>query len=413
MIRSPQGQIASPGSSVPNIYVAIVPVFVAVFILIAGNGMITTIVPLRATLEGFSQSQIGIIGSVYFVGMLAGSWSAPAIVRRAGHIRAFAAYAAVAAVATLGLAILVSPFIWPILRGVIGFSFAGLYAIVEGWVSVKAGSTYRGRALALYNVVHFAGSAVGQQVLRLAEPRSFTLFSGAASFLMLSLVPMALTRAEPPPLPPKGRLEIAGLLRATPIAAIGILLVGWANGTFWSLVPAYVERLGMGAGVVASFMTAVIIGSATGPYPLGRLSDLMDRRWVIAGAAGAAAVVETALVIVGTPAPIVLYVFGFLLGLTTPVIYPLITAHAVDRMGADKAVTISSTLLFLYCIGGIIGPVFASALMTRLGDTMLFVHNAVVHTVLMVFVIWRIVKRPAAVRIPVPDDLPGKPPSTP
>jgi MFS family permease len=412
MQRSPQGDIASPGFSVPNIYVAIVPVFVAVFILIAGNGMITTIVPLRATLEGFSQSQIGIIGSAYFVGMLAGSWSAPAIVRRAGHIRAFAAYAAVAAVATLGLAILVSPSIWPILRGVIGFSFAGLYAIVEGWVSVKAGSSHRGRALALYNVVHFAGSAVGQQVLRLAEPRSFTLFSGAASFLMLSLVPMALTRAEPPPLPPKGRLEIVGLLQATPIAAVGILLVGWANGTFWSLVPAYVERLGMGAGVVASFMTAVIIGSATGPYPLGRLSDLMDRRWVIAGAAGAAALVETALVIVGMPAPIVLYVFGFFLGLTTPVIYPLITAHAVDRMGADKAVTISSTLLFLYCIGGIIGPVFASALMTRLGDTMLFVHNAVVHTVLMVFVIWRIVKRPAAVRIPVPDDLPGKPPST-
>jgi MFS family permease len=398
---------------VPNIYVAITPVFVAVFILIAGNGIITTLVPLRATLEGFSQTQIGVIGSAYFLGMLAGSWTAPGIVRRAGHIRAFAAYAAVASVATIWLAVFVSPLLWPVFRGVIGFCFAGLYAIIEGWVSVKAGSSHRARALAIYNVVHFSGSALGQQMLRLAEPRSFSLFSGAGSFLMLSLVPMAMTRAEPPPLPPKGRLEIRGLFQASPIAAIGILLVGWANGSFWSLVPAYVERLGMGTGVVANFMTAVIIGSATGPYPLGRISDLMDRRWVIAGAAGAAAIVEAILVILGTPNPLMLYLFGFMIGLTTPVIYPLITAHAVDRMGAEKAVVVSSTLLFIYCIGGIVGPIFASSLITAFGQFVLFVHNGIVHAVLAAFVFWRIVQRSPAVRVPSPDDFPAKPPAAP
>ncbi len=396
----------------PSAYVAVMPLLAAVFILIAGNGIVSTLVPLRATLEGFNQAEIGLIGSGYFLGMLTGTWSTPSIVRRAGHIRAFAAYAAIAAVAALGFAAFVSPWGWVVYRAIFGFCFAGLYAIAEGWVSVKASNANRGRMLAMYNVVHFAGSATGQQMLRFADPRSFTLFSGAASFLVLSLVPMALTRAEPPPLPPKGRLEIFSMFRASPIAAVGIAMVGWANGAFWSLVPAYIERMEISTGAVASFMTAVILGSASGPYPLGRMSDLMDRRWVIAGTAAAAALTEFTLVLLGRPEPWLLYVFGYLLGLTIPVIYSLITAHAVDRMGTEKAIAISSTLLFLYCCGGILGPVVASTLMEKFGQNMLFVHNGVVHTLMTAFVVWRIVRRAPAVRVDMPEETAKKPPGS-
>ena len=125
-------------------------------------------------------------------------------------------------------------------------------------------------------------------MLRFADPRSFTLFSGAASFLVLSLVPMALTRAEPPPLPPKGRLEIFSMFRASPIAAVGIAMVGWANGAFWSLVPAYMSGWrSRRRGRELHDRSHPWLGE--GPYPLGRMSDLMDRRWVIAGTAAAAA----------------------------------------------------------------------------------------------------------------------------
>jgi MFS family permease len=391
---------------------AVMPVLAAVFILISGNGIISTLVPLRATLEGFSQADIGFIGSVYFAGMLAGTWMAPGIVRRAGHIRAFAAYAALAGVAVLAMAVFVTPLLWAPLRGVIGFSFAGLYAVIEGWITTKANASNRGRMLAVYNVVHFTGSAAGQQVLRFGDPKGFPLFSAAAALLMLSLVPMALTRAEPPPLPPKGRLEIRGVFKATPIGAVGILIVGWANGAFWSLVPAYVERLELGPGAVATFMTFVILGSAAGPYPLARLSDHFDRRWVIAGIGAAAALVEGAIVATGVPSAWLLYVFGLGLGLTIPVIYPIITAHTVDRMGSEKAVAISSTLLFLYCVGAIVGPLAASALIDRHGDVMLFVHNGVAHALLVAFVVWRILRRGPAARIPLPEDASTKPPGT-
>ncbi len=147
----------------PIVLTALLPVLAALFILIAGNGIVSTLTPLRGTLDGFSQTDIGMVGSCYFAGMLAGTFLAPGIVRRAGHVRAFAAYAAVAAVATLAMPIAVSPWAWGPLRAVFGFCFAGLYAIMESWITTKADASNRGRMLAIYNVVHFTGSATGSR----------------------------------------------------------------------------------------------------------------------------------------------------------------------------------------------------------------------------------------------------------
>ncbi len=389
----------SGGPHVLPILLALLPVFLAVFSMIAGNGLITTLVPMRAVLEGFAPTDIGLIGSAYFVGMLAGTWATPAVIRRAGYIRAFAAYSAVVSIATLGFAMAVNPYAWMIFRALIGFCFAGLYAAVESWITVKAGQSRRGRMLGIYNIVHFSGSAAGQQILRVFEAKSFALFSAGAGFLMLSLVPMAMTKAEPPPLPPKGRLVIGPLFRATPIGLFGIILIGLANGTFWSLAPAYIERMNLGPGAVASFMTAVIVGSAVGPYPMGRISDLADRRAVLAIGSMVVALVEAGMVIAGSNFPPLVYVLGFLIGTIAPGLYPIVTAHVMDRMGSERAVAVSSTLLFLYCLGAIVGPTLAAALMARFGEHMLFVHNAVVHVVLALFVGWRITvrERPAPI----------------
>lgn len=369
---------------------AIAPVLVAVFVMIAGNGLMNTLVPLRATLEGFAASDIGLIGSSYFIGMLAGSWATPIIVRQAGHVRAFAAYAAVVAVAALAFPIVVSPAPWMVARGLVGFCFAGLYAIVESWISVKAGPTHRGRMLGLYNIANFSGSAAGQQTLRFMDAKDFGAFSAAASFLMLSLIPMAVTKAEPPPLPPKGQLRIRELYRSSIISIVTIVLLGFANGSFWSIVPAYVEHLQLGPGTVASFMTAVIIGSALSPYPVGRLSDHFDRRIVIAVASGLAMIAEIAMTLSHSTTPIILYALGFSIGATIPVLYPLVSALSVDRLGAEKAVSVSSTLLFLYCTGAILGPVLAATMMTAFGDGMLFAQNAIAHAIITGFIIWRL-----------------------
>ncbi|MBS7702608.1 MFS transporter [Chelatococcus asaccharovorans] len=379
---------------VPASLASVAPVLVAVFILVVGNGLATTLVPLRGVMENFSPAEIGAIGSAYFVGMLGGTWLAPGIVRRAGHIRAFAALAAIAASAVLGFAIIVEPAMWMALRCIIGFCFGGLYAIVEGWVNAKATDRNRGSMLGLYNVMNFGGSATGQQFLNIAPAQSFTLFSVSAMSIVLALVPMALTRAEPPPLPVKARLDILGLARRSPIAVMGVICVGLANGSLWSLVPAVIERTGLGTTVLATFMTILILGSAASPVPLGRLSDRMDRRWMIAVICACAVAVEIALVFVSlNPSVWMLYGLALGMGFFVPVIYPLIAAHANDRNIEGGAMHMSSTLLFLYCLGAIVGPTLASFLMARFGDGALFMHNAVVHFVLGLYVLWRISRK--------------------
>jgi len=373
-----------------KLILAVLPVLITVFIMIAGNGLLNTLVPFRATVEGFSPAMVGVIGSFYFIGMLGGTWTAPSIVRRAGHTRAFAAYGAVVSVAVLAFPIAVSPVPWMILRGIVGFCFAGLYAVVESWISAKAGATHRGRMLAIYNISNFAGSALGQQTLRLFEPKSYALFSAAASFMMLALVPMAMTKAEPPPLPPKGRLVIRELWYESPISLVTAILLGLANGTFWSIVPAYVQRLHLEPDTVASFMTFAIIGSALSPYPVGRLSDRFDRRLVIAGMSLAVMLPEIAMALINKPQPFLLYTLGFLVGGLITVLYPLMTALSVDRLGPEKAVPVASTTLFVYCLGAIVGPTLVAWLMTAYGDRMLFVHNALVHFTITAYAAWRI-----------------------
>lgn len=369
-------------------------VLIAVFILMAGNGLLSTLLPLSAAAHGYSREEIGIIGSSYFAGMLLGTWLAPAIVGRAGHIRAFAAYAAVAAVATLIFPILTNPLIWMFSRGVIGFCFAGLFSVSDSWINDKATNSNRGRMLAMSNVVNFSGSALGQQILRLDEPRASGLFSAVAGLFMLSLLPMAITTADPPSAPRRGSLDLRNLYKISPVGAVAIALVGFVNGTFWSLVAVYIERLGLGTAAVSNFMTAIIVGSAVGPYPIALLSDRMDRRVVIIVTAAAAGICELALIFAGAGLAL-LYPLAFCLGLALPVLYPLVAAHTNDRVGKEGSLMIASTLLFLYCLGAITGPLIAASLMTRFGDVALFVFCAAVHGLIVAFVGWRMLQRVA------------------
>ncbi len=381
--------------TMPAVYLAIAPVLVALFIQIAGNGLISTLVPLRAAIEGFSRPEIGLIGSSYFVGMLGGCWTIPPLIARIGYIRAFSACAALVTASMLGFAVVVDPWVWSILRGVMGFALAGLYNTVEAWLNARAHNHNRGRVMAIYNAVQFSGSAGGQQILRLVDPRSFVLFSLGAAFSALSLVPMAMTRTEPPAPPAKGKVDVAGIYRIAPMGIIGIGLVGLANGTFWSLTPAVIERMHLGPGTVANFMTIVIAGSALSPYPIGRLSDIVDRRYVIAGIAIAAALIEALLFSIKSPSHLSLYTLGLGLGITLSVLYALIAAHTNDRAGPEMVVVVSSTLLLIYCFGGIAGPTTASWLMERSGDLAMFALNSVYHLALAGFVIWRIRQRDA------------------
>jgi len=375
-------------------YAQVSALLVAVFILIVGNGLSNTLIPLSATTASFPPLSIGLIGSAYFGGMLIGCIAAPRIIARAGHIRAFSAFVAIATVTTLLHPIFLDPAAWAGIRAFTGFCFAGLYATIESWMHDKADNVVRGRVLAIYQIVHYAGSAIGQQAIRLISPASFVPFSMVAAAFALSVLPLAYTRSDPPTPPPAPRLRLFWLFRISPVGVVGALVSGSANGTFWSLAPVFADRSGLSQGSVASFMTATILGAALVQYPIGRLADRSDRRLIMLGCIAVAVAAQGMLVYHAKSEAIMLIALAAVLGASSLALYPLSSSHAQDLAGRANAVEVSSGLLLAYTIGAIVGPTVAAWLMGWIGPEALFIHNGAIHLLFVFFIVWRLWQRP-------------------
>lgn len=370
-------------------YRSVAALLVSVFLLLSGNGLLLTIIPLGARAHGHSEIEIGFLGSAYFVGMLIGAVINPAAVRRSGHARAYTASVALAVIATLGFAVFHQPWAWILFRGMLGFCFAGLYATVESWLQGKSENAVRGRVLAAYSVVQYAGWAVGNQLIGLDEPTSFTLFSGAAALLAAAILPVMITNEDPPERPASPELPLRWLWRTSPIGIVGVFLIGAANGPFWSLTPIYAAGIGLTSGEVGTFMTMLTIGSALLQIPIGRLSDRTDRRAVLVGLVVATGLIEVFLAAAGPLPRLVLYGVGLAIGSVLATQYYVLVSHVNDRSGPERAVGVAAVLLLAYCVGAIAGPVTAGYAMSKIGPGGLHVHNAVVHAVLAAYVIWR------------------------
>jgi MFS family permease len=379
-------------------YAAIAAILMSVLALIAGNALHNTLVPLRGKLEGFPSLTLGLLGSFFFAGMLAGTLLGPAIIRRVGHVKAYAIFAALAMMVAVAYPLSVSPGWWLFLRAVIGFAFAGLYSVIDGWVQGKAENEYRGRLGGAYQFVHFIAVACGQMLLPVADPKSFQLFVVVGMLFAASIIPFSLSRTEPPALPETARLEIGWLFRNARVSAVAALGIGAASGSFWSLAPVFGASSGMSPTDIATFLTGTILGSAAAVVPIGRYSDRTDRRIVMAVMMGVASVLELAIFFAGRLPGMGMAVAGFMIGTVVMTLYSVASAHANDRSDPAHAVTIASSLLFLYSIGAIMGPSLAAAMMERLGPQGLFLFMALVHGLMLGVALLRIRTRAPAVR---------------
>ncbi len=368
---------------------ALIAILSSVFVLIIGNGLMNTLVAYRAKVDHFPDITIGLIGSLYFVGMLAGTVAAPFIIRRAGYIRAFAALTTISVIAALAFPIALNPYVWMVLRALIGFCFAGLYAVIEVWVNTSAEPSRRGHTYSLYQLVTFAGSTLGQQAFSLGDAQTYQLFSIGAIFFALAILPMAFTRSDPPSAPKSAQFRLFWLMKQSPIGTMAALIVGCCNGTFWSLAAVYGIGIGLSAQSIGLFTTFIVLGSAIAVWPFGRLSDRLGRRVVLLGLVLASMCMEITMVMLQKPSITLLCGAGFFLGGFMFSQYSQAMTHTTDRVGPEYALQVSAGLLALYCIGAIFGPVSASSLMLHFGPQMLFVQAAVVHAVLALFIVYR------------------------
>jgi MFS family permease len=379
----------------------IAAVLISVFLLISGNALVGVVVPVRGSLDGFGELIVGLLGSAYFGGMLAGAALTPAMVRRAGHIRAFSAFVAVGVVATVLLPAAITPIAWLISRAVVGFVLAGIYSIVESWINGAATNANRGALYAVYQTVSWGATAVGQLFMRGLDPRGFLPYSVGAALYGLAIVPLAMTNAEAPELPRSVRVRWSSVKRLSAVAALAGLVAGICNGATLSLAPVYALQIGVEPERAPYFTASIMFGTALGVYPIGWLSDRMDRRVITALAMAVGASFEIALAWLNpTGAPLI--GLGFLVGLTTYTLYTLAAAIANDGAAAHEMVLISATLLFVYCVGAIVSPAVASLAMRAYGPGALFWLTAAVHAALAGYVGWELLGHgaPAALSSP-------------
>jgi MFS family permease len=365
-------------------------------LLLIGIGLQNTLLGIRAGLEGFSTLETGFVMSGYFVGYLAGCWLAPRTIIRVGHIRTFSMLASLASGTAILHAIEPNAWTWLILRLITGASLAGLYLVVESWLNGATTTEHRGGLLAIYLVVNLGSIAIGQQLINIDAPSSFTLFALSSVLLSLAVIPVAITRAEAPAPPGTPSLNLKRLYNVSPVALVGTLLAGVTNGAFWGMAPTYGQAIGLDVYRIANFMTIVVVGGMILQWPLGRSSDFTDRRLVLIGISAALAALAASLALIDPIGSRALFlVLSFLFGGCLLTLYSICNAHANDAAEPGASVEVASSLLLVFGIGAMAGPLTASVAMTHFGANALFELTAVTALALAAFGVARVMVRAA------------------
>lgn len=365
--------------------------FVSEALFILGYGLFLTLVSVRMSIEGFPAQVAGLMMSLGSAGFVAGSFGFVRFIRNVGHIRVFAASAAVVATTTLLHSLFVDPWIWGMLRTVSGFFIAGVLMVIESWIGGVSANATRGRILAVYVVLSTLAMAGGQWLLGLAEPAGYKLFSVAAMLFMLAVVPLSLYRfrTDQTDTDAFSPLSLPQLYRLVPVGVVGAVVAGMAVHAFFALAPFFTAELGYSPKETARYMMLTTLVAMFMQWLIGRASDRFDRRRMIGFIAIAMAVtgIAVSLAADGGNGFILLVTLTCSLTAFVHTLYSLCIAHANDHVRMDEIIPAASALLMAYGIGSILGPYLASLCMDLFGPAGLFIFMALIGFALWGFVL--------------------------
>ena len=368
-------------------------------ILLMGHGLQSTLLPIRAQIQSFSTYDIGILGSAYYLGFAAGCFFGPRVIRRVGHIRAFTAMVAIASTAPLAHSLFLDPGLWWPTRAVTGFCLASLFMIIESWLNEKSSNENRGVVFSIYTIINLTVMTLGQLMINLYDLTSFALFALASMLVSIAAVPLALTKASAPAPVQTVKIRLGHLYRLSPIAAVGAVFTGAQQGAFWSLAPVFADRIGLTTAAITIFMSITVIGGALGQWPVGRISDRVDRRHVLIGLCLIAAIIGIVIRFLTPTQGNGVFILALVYGAATFPLYTICTAHMNDHVAEGGFVEASSGMLLLFAAGAVIGPLIASPIMSELNAYGLFSFTAVLQALLAIYAVTRLRARAA-----IPED---------
>jgi len=332
-------------------------ILLSVLVLLIGHGLQLTLLPLKARALDWSNGAIGLTGSAYYLGFIVGCLTIPGLVRRVGHIRAFSLGVAIAAISVLLASVLLDLVSWMVLRFFTGATFAGLYMVVESWLNERSSNQQRGSILALYTTISLGAMALGQLFVEVDSLSLDMLFPLAGVLLIAATLPIGST-SQPQPAPPVDiHFSWSFIYSASHVGVVCAGLSGVVNGLIWTLGAVFAADIAGNIEAGARFVLFAILGGFLTQFPAGRLSDRVDRRWVILilGIIGLSGGVL--MMFIGAPNNALLYLSAFLCGAGAMPMYSICVAHANDNADG-RFMQIASGMLVANALGAVAGPLF-------------------------------------------------------
>jgi MFS family permease len=364
--------------------------FTGLALLLVTAGVFSTLVGIRAELKQLPTLVSGGITTAYYAGFLLGSWYALRALKQVGHIRVYAALASLLSASVLITGVYDSPIVWILMRSSTGFCFAGLYVVAESWLNGLASNTFRGRLLAMYNVVTIGAYGVGQVRVFNFDARTLTGFAFAAVVSSLAVIPVVMSeQAATPQVENNTHITMRELARIVPTGAGTILLVGLAHGGMLGMAVIYATREGLSVGRVGILIAAINLGGMALTWPISSASDDLDRR--IIGVLSSLAVIVLGLVMLTqTPSSWVTTALLFAIGGFSFPLYAVGGAYTNDWVSQEQMGAAASQLVTLYGLGAMIGPLVAAPFLDIIG-TQGFAWSIIsLHALILLFLIYRI-----------------------
>lgn len=365
------------------------PLLLGMGILMLGAGLQSSLLGVRATVENFPTAVIGLVMSSYYVGYVGGTVLTPRLVQKVGHVRVFAALAAIASAAILVQAVWVHPAPWAAMRLVTGMCFAGIYVVAESWLNDRATKANRGRLLAVYMLVLYVGLGSAQFLLNLASPRSATLFMLTSVLISFAMVPIVISAQQTPQITVPRAVRYRDLYRNSPIGVVAVTISGFVSAIMFSMGPVYARLSGLDTAGVASFMAVTILAGCATQYPVGRLSDRMDRRTVMALMCSLSTLAAAGIVFFGSANHVLFLTLAAMFTGFSLTLYSLAVSHVNDKLEPSEMVAASSSLLLLNGAGAAVGPVLAGSLIGRFGPEVYYMTLGSLTGALTVYDLWR------------------------
>lgn len=378
----------------------LLPLLFSVAILLCGNGILITLISLKANEAGWAASTIGLLGTAYFGGFLVSSTYTPRLIDMVGHARVFAALASLSAISALMLILYEEPIVWMASRALAGFCIAGLFTAIESWINGAVDNNDRGRMLSIYSLVDLGAVTASQLLIPVFGTQGTILFLITAILFSSSVVPVTLSPRDTSQQFEPVKLKFKDVWRISPLAFMTCFVIGLTNSAYRTIGPIYATNVGLDTAGVAFFMTAGIVGGAFLQLPIGWLSDRMDRRKVLslctifAVAAGILLSYLSQGDRIHAPGSSIyltglsdhwFYAGSFIFGCFAMPLYSIAAAHANDFAKPGQFATITAGMLFTYGISATVGPMLSSLAMEYYGPPGFFAFIGLAHAGLLVF----------------------------